>query len=351
MKIRTVMTVTAVMLTIVLACVPAFCGPQKGDIMLSPMFGGHVFEGKMDLDQGFLSTLGLGYMFTNRCGLEAIGSFTTTDTKKTGIDTDIETFRIDALYNLVGDGSFIPYFAIGVGGINFDYDIPNVDNDIDLMVDYGLGFQYFCTERVGFRGDVRHVISFNDRYNQMIYSIGMVFLIGTREKPVETTTAPVVEETAPVVEEPTAPALPSVVVADSDNDGVPDDQDVCPDTPQGVSVNVKGCWVIPGLKFETKKWDIKPEFYDKLDEVVDVLKKNPTLKLEIRGYTDNRGDPAMNKALSENRVFSVISYLVSKGISPSRLVGKGMGEADPVASNDTPEGRAMNRRVELRPVH
>ncbi|RJP69895.1 MAG: OmpA family protein [Candidatus Abyssobacteria bacterium SURF_17] len=134
---------------------------------------------------------------------------------------------------------------------------------------------------------------------------------------------------------------------DSDGDGVPDYLDKCPDTPKGVTVDAAGCWIIRDLKFDYDKWDIKPEYYAGLDNAVRVLNLNPTMKVEIRGHTDSAGSDAYNQTLSEKRAQAVMDYLLSKGVGADRLSAKGMGESNPVASNDTPEGRAQNRRVEF----
>ena len=80
---------------------------------------------------------------------------------------------------------------------------------------------------------------------------------------------------------------------------------------------------------------------------MDVLEANPTVKVELHGHTDSIGSDAYNQALSDKRANAVRDYLVSKGISANRLNAIGKGELDPVASNETPEGRAQNRRVEL----
>ncbi|HFQ89547.1 MAG TPA: OmpA family protein [Desulfobulbus sp.] len=84
-----------------------------------------------------------------------------------------------------------------------------------------------------------------------------------------------------------------------------------------------------------------------LDKVVLLLRKHPEVRMEVAGYTDNIGDAARNLKVSEARARRVLNYLVSKGIAPDRLVARGYGEADPVADNSTPAGRARNRRVEL----
>ena len=127
--------------------------------------------------------------------------------------------------------------------------------------------------------------------------------------------------------------------------------DKCPDTPRGATVNHRGCWVLTGVLFETARWDIKPQAYSRLNEIVDILKKNPSLRLEIQGHTDTQGSEGFNKRLSENRAQAVMEYLVKQGIEPRRLRAVGLWFTQPAASNDTPKGRAQNRRVELKPVY
>lgn len=137
---------------------------------------------------------------------------------------------------------------------------------------------------------------------------------------------------------------------DSDGDGVYDDDDRCPDTLKGATVNAVGCWVLKGLRFDTAKWNIKPAYHSLLNELVTILEKNPSLRVEIQGHTDSRGSADFNQTLSENRAGSVMDYLIEKGIAKDRLTAKGFGLSRPVASNDTPEGMMQNRRVELKPV-
>ncbi len=137
---------------------------------------------------------------------------------------------------------------------------------------------------------------------------------------------------------------------DTDGDGVLDYLDKCPDTPKGAKVNTDGCWVLAGVNFDTDKSIIKPAFAAKLDEVSDVLTKNPDLKIEVQGHTDNIASAAYNQKLSERRAAAVKAYLVKKGIVADRMTEKGFGLIKPAVSNDTEEGRAKNRRVELMPI-
>jgi OOP family OmpA-OmpF porin len=137
---------------------------------------------------------------------------------------------------------------------------------------------------------------------------------------------------------------------DTDGDGVYDYLDKCPRTPKGASVNAVGCWVLAGVEFDTNKWDIKGRYYSILNEAVAVLKKNPTLKVEVQGHTDNRGSAAYNQRLSEKRAQAVMQYLSNAGIARYRLTAVGYGFSRPAVPNTTPENMATNRRVELKPI-
>jgi outer membrane protein OmpA-like peptidoglycan-associated protein len=108
--------------------------------------------------------------------------------------------------------------------------------------------------------------------------------------------------------------------------------------------------ILKNVFFDTKKTDLKPESVSELDDVVRLMNENPNMKIQINGYTDNVGTPADNLKLSTGRALSVVNYLLYKGVRKDRLSYKGFGEADPIATNETDEGRAMNRRTELRVV-
>ena len=137
---------------------------------------------------------------------------------------------------------------------------------------------------------------------------------------------------------------------DTDGDGVYDYEDACPDTPKGVEVDKRGCWVIEALHFDTEEYKIKPQDYSTLDEVVNVLKGNPSFKLKIEGHTDSRGTAAYNQKLSEKRAGSVVDYLVKAGIDSDRLNAVGYGFTMPVAPNNSPENMAKNRRVKIKAI-
>lgn len=103
------------------------------------------------------------------------------------------------------------------------------------------------------------------------------------------------------------------------------------------------------IEFETDKAILLPQSLPILDEVVDVMKKNPQIQLiEVGGHTDNVGDDTANELLSQQRAESVRTYLASKGVEMARMLARGYGERVPIADNSTEEGRLKNRRVEFR---
>jgi OmpA-OmpF porin, OOP family len=114
-----------------------------------------------------------------------------------------------------------------------------------------------------------------------------------------------------------------------------------------VPIEVGATVRLNNIFFETGKAELKTESYTELNRVIEFLKANPNVKIELSGHTDNVGNADMNKSLSQRRADSVLAYLVANGIDASRLVAKGYGMEKPVADNTTDEGKASNRRVEF----
>jgi OOP family OmpA-OmpF porin len=150
---------------------------------------------------------------------------------------------------------------------------------------------------------------------------------------------------------------------DSDGDGVPDSLDKCPGTAAGARVDIKGCPLstmetelldtgklrMESVYFDVNKATIKPESYPALDEAGQALSNCPDLRIEVGGHTDSSGDDGYNQKLSETRAKAVLDYLTSKfsSLHKDQYMSKGYGESQPVATNDTTEGRKHNRRVEF----
>jgi outer membrane protein OmpA-like peptidoglycan-associated protein len=104
--------------------------------------------------------------------------------------------------------------------------------------------------------------------------------------------------------------------------------------------------VLDGVLFGTASARIDPESFPRLDRVVEYMTHRPSTRIRVAGHTDNAGNPRRNQQLSEARARSVRDYLVSHGIDGSRIEAVGYGDQQPIASNDTPEGQAQNRRIE-----
>jgi len=149
---------------------------------------------------------------------------------------------------------------------------------------------------------------------------------------------------------------------DADQDGIPDVQDKCPTEPGKRSSRAEkfGCPSLieegPGgsltllkpIEFETGRATIKPISYPIMDDVVDLMKERPSLRIGVYGHTDSKGIPANNLKLSKDRAAAVRAYLLGKGVAASRLESEGFGQTKPVATNDTDDGRSKNRRVEFK---
>jgi len=108
--------------------------------------------------------------------------------------------------------------------------------------------------------------------------------------------------------------------------------------------------VINNILFNTGKATLRPESFTELNKLADLLLKNSKIRIEISGHTDNVGSASVNKRLSKERALTVKNYLVSRGVEQDRIEYQGYGYERPIAPNDTPEGRAKNRRVEMKIV-
>ncbi|HVE77361.1 MAG TPA: OmpA family protein [Gemmatimonadaceae bacterium] len=145
---------------------------------------------------------------------------------------------------------------------------------------------------------------------------------------------------------------------DTDGDGVADDADRCANTPARAAVDAAGCpklftattktVTLRGVNFAPARSTLTESSLEVLDDVARQLNEVPTIRIEIGGHTDARGKAVANLRLSTARANAVRNYLISQGVAPSRLVAKGYGPRVPVASNANAEGRAQNRRVELK---
>jgi len=143
---------------------------------------------------------------------------------------------------------------------------------------------------------------------------------------------------------------------DGDGDGVNDCDDRCPSTPAGAKVDAQGCEIIKDLvlhvtadHFDFDKAVLKPAMMQLLDEVMAKIEASPGDEhVMIVGHTDSIGTEAYNQGLSERRARSAADYMVQQGFPQDKISISGMGESEPIADNSTKQGRAENRRVEIK---
>ncbi len=216
-------------LTVLFCCfsLPAAAVNQSGALTISPLLGGHIFEGNLSLETSSFWGVGLGYNFTEHWSIEGIYIKTDPDAEDESItDTKVETYHLDVLYHIWPGKKLIPYVAAGLGAI---YSSPDVGPDRDhFLFNYGVGVKYFILDDlIALRADVRHLVDFPEPDNSLQYSAGLVFQLG---KP-----APAPEPIA------TPKSAPAPTPLDSDGDSVIDSKDQCPKTPAGVTVNSVGC--------------------------------------------------------------------------------------------------------------
>jgi OOP family OmpA-OmpF porin len=260
-----------------------------------------------------------------------------------GDDVSVDVYGVNLVFSLGISGPVSPYLAVGYTRLDSDTELSESNDD---MMDVALGAKYFVTPNVYVQGDVRALHSWDNEDTDYSAGLGVGYLIGT-----PATAAPVVDK-APPPEETPAP-----VETDSDNDGVPDSRDKCPNTPAGEQVDADGCPVgLPGgqkevsitleVLFDTNKAVVKPQYLPNVEKLAQFMRDYPNTSADIEGHTDSKGTNDLNKRLSQRRADSVRETLISQfGIDANRLRAVGYGEERPIADNNTAAGRQQNRRV------
>lgn len=277
-----------------------------------------------------------------------------------------------------GDYNLAGFLIGGIGAIYEDF--ANVDEESSPYANIGLGTLIGLTDALALRGEARYYAIANDvTYAGEKYQYDTRFNLGLQYAFFAPPPPPPPPAPAPVIGDqdndgvndnldqcPNTPAgtpvdargcpvvAPAPVNPDLDGDGVPNALDRCPDTPPNFKVNAQGCveqaqvvTVLSNVLFAFNSSALTPDAQAMLTRVADGLQQQTDLQITIAGHTDSIGTDAYNLKLSRERAGAVKSFLIGRGISPTRLKAEGYGESRPVASNDTDDGRAMNRRVEF----
>ncbi len=304
----------------------------------------HDFDSYRKLDNTVAPELGLGYRFDDRWSLEAIYSERKTDQKNNN-DARVKNYRLDAFYDLQPwDGSLTPYLVAGIGEL--DEHLQHAKDRDDTRMNAGIGLRTALTPNLSLRGDVRAVRSLDYNQTESMMNVALTWTFGSVGKPTQQVAA------APLVAEPVQDPVvePAPQPLDTDNDGVPDSADLCPDSAPGAVVNAAGCVGVEKInlhvEFGFDSAEIRPEAADRIAEMGEYLQRHRDVGLLIEGHTDSSGPAAYNKKLSQKRVDAVRQILIDKhGIEGSRIEAVGLGESQPIADNSTKEGRQENRRV------
>lgn len=323
-----------------------------------------------DTDGSYGAQAGYGFRLSERVWLEAMAFGSVIDSNAAGSDLYQRGGGIDLQYAFGQRSEFTPYVLAGLG-FTYNDDIGSRNDDFSPYANVGIGFtkSIFGYETLRLRGEVRAIYDdFEavvarptgnvkvDGFLDYRAMLGLEMGLGKPREVIREVEKVVVREVPVervVVQEVQVPAPVPAPVLDSDGDGVPDDRDQCPNTPQGARVDAKGCvieqtLVMRDITFEFNSARLTTNAQRLMENVVAFLRADANVNITISGHTDNVGSDAYNLRLSRARANEVRDYLIGFGINASRLTALGFGESRPVASNDTVEGRDLNRRVEFR---
>lgn len=339
---------TKVIVTAALSCSIAMFGSlatadgHQGDDSrwyLTPMVGFQNFDSDRNLDDEATIGAGLEYRFGENWAAELSYMDSSPDVdSNAGGDVDLSQLHLDGLYYFNNDPDAVqPFLLAGLGHAEFD---GGASEDNETQLSLGGGLRYNFNPLLSLKASLKAIYGHDDSTVDTLLNIGLSFAFGGgHSKP------------AVAKAQPAAVAKPAI---DSDNDGVFDNVDRCPNTPAGREVDNNGCkYVLTrteeialNVQFATNS-DVVPESYmAKIKAVAEFMSKYAGVEAVIEGHTDSRGKAEYNQNLSQRRADSVMSVLVNRyNVAAERLSAVGYGEEKPIASNDDADGRLENRRV------
>jgi len=267
----------------------------------------------------------------------------------------------------IGLWRLTPFAVLGAGAVGVASPREAVGSEVDVGIHYGLGLKFFINHWLMLRLDVRDNLTNKYGVGEGVTHspeilLGLSVTLNRRsEAPARDRDGDGIPDRDDQCPREPGPA-PSGCPPDVDEDDIPDEQDQCPTEPESKNgfEDDDGCpdmvpeefadlaGILEGINFDTDKDIIKRESKPILDRAVEVLQMFPSVRIEISGHTDSRGGYEHNVDLSQRRAESVKRYLVDAGIDETRIETRGAGPNEPIADNDTSDGRAKNRRIEVK---
>ena len=303
-------------------------------------FGKRYFtDSSSNMDEGNLFGGSIGYYLTEDVSLGlSYGEYHDIRSENGTGNKDIKgnLASLDAFYHFGTSGDALrPYVSAGFAHQNISNVPDRTGRDHSTFANIGTGVKYFLTENFFAKAGVDAAYNIDAGETEWLAGVGVGLNFGGAA-------APVAAEPAPEV------------CTDSDNDGVCDNVDKCPDTPANTTVDADGCPAVAevvrvelDVKFDFDKAQVKEESYGDIKNLADFMGQYPQTTTTVEGHTDSVGTDAYNQKLSERRAGAVRDVLVNQyGVGAERVNSVGYGESQPVADNATEAGRAVNRRVE-----
>jgi outer membrane protein OmpA-like peptidoglycan-associated protein len=271
------------------------------------------------------------------------------------------------LVGQIGLWRLTPFIVAGAGAMGVASPRSAVGSETDIAVHFGGGLKFFINYWLMLRLDIRDNLTNRAGVGEGVTHspeilLGLsVTLNRTKEKPLRDRDGDGIPDRDDQCPREPGPA-PTGCPADVDDDDIPDEEDKCPTEPEARNgfEDDDGCpdvvpaefadlaGILEGILFDTDKDVIKKESKPILDRAVEVLKKYPGVRIEISGHTDSAGAYEHNVDLSQRRAESVKAYLTEAGVDASRIETRGAGPNEPITTNDTKDGRAQNRRIEVK---
>ncbi len=355
-----------------------------GNWYIAPRIGANFSDSSRETDTSVWGGIGFGVWVNPHLAVDFEYTINNADFKssawRAGHQWESVGLGVSGRWFFGDEGSqWRPYIMAGLGALRHQAYSGSLlapqnfnSNGWDPMATVGAGIQYNMSNRLALRGEIAarydhdnntrgilsdslgYNVSHEQGYTDGIVSVGLVYSFGSPP--------------APPAPEPAAapPPPPDCHTLDDDHDGVNNCDDRCPDTPAGTIVGPDGCpqKVVIDLRGVNFKFD-RPKKGEQniaptlqvptadsvaiLDQAIDALNRYPEIKVELDGHTDSIGTEQYNQGLSERRAQIVSDYLTAHGIDASRITAvRGFGETQPIDTNATKEGRARNRRTELK---